>query len=226
MGRTDDRDSPTKIIDTVLELLESDGYEAVQLREVARRARVSLTTVYKLYPTRDDLILAAVERWMAANAYAPLPEPTADECLRDGLLRLLRSVFEPWERHPRMLKAFYLARSSVRGARRLDKQGFDAILPAAGVLLADLDSDYVADVGLVLTNMTYALIGRFADDSLEITEVLPALERIVYRLTANNEHLAAPPHRRPGSPQTLVLRPSFVSPYDPDSGTAGGAATL
>ncbi len=32
------------IIDVVLELLESEGYEAVQVRAVASRARVSLAT--------------------------------------------------------------------------------------------------------------------------------------------------------------------------------------
>ncbi|MBF6170177.1 TetR family transcriptional regulator [Nocardia blacklockiae] len=205
----------------MLDLLESDGYDAVQLREVARRARVSLTTVYKLYPTRDDLILAAVEQWLATNTYVTLPPAPAGESLRDGIVRLLRYVFEPWEHHPRMLEAYFQARSGPRG-NRLDAQGFDAILPAASALLEDLDPDYVADIGMVLTNMTYALIGRFAAGSLEITEILPALERIVYRLTTNNEPLAARSrHAAPGEAPTLVLRPSFISPYDPGPGNSG-----
>ncbi|WP_280268848.1 TetR family transcriptional regulator [Nocardia wallacei] len=215
------RDAAAKIIDTVLGLLESDGYDAVQLREVARRARVSLTTVYKLYPTRDELILAAVEHWMATHMFTEIPEPPADESLRDGIMRMLRYVFEPWERHPRMLEAYHLARTGP-AAQRLDAQGFDAVLPAISPLFANVDPEYVADVGLVLTNMVHALIGRFAAGAIEITEILPALDRIVYRLTTNNEPLAAPAltqRPQPGTVQPLVLRPSFISPYDPGPGT-------
>ena len=49
-----------RILDIVAELLETEGYDAVQLREVARRARTSLATIYKRYSTRDELILAAL----------------------------------------------------------------------------------------------------------------------------------------------------------------------
>ncbi|BCK55105.1 TetR family transcriptional regulator [Nocardia wallacei] len=228
MERTGNQDAAAKIIETVLELLETEGYDAVQLREVARRARVSLTTVYKLYPTRDDLMLAAVEQWLATNTYGMLTEAPEGESLRDGIVRLLRSVFEPWEHHPRMLEAYFQARSGPRG-HRLDEQGFDAILPAASALFDDIDPDYVADIGMVLTNMTYALIGRFAAGSLEITEILPALERIVYRLTTNNEPLAAPASAQrpqPGEAPTLVLRPSFISPYDPGPSNTGDTGPL
>jgi len=67
------------IIDVVVDLLESEGYEAVQVRTVARRARISLATLYELFGTRDQLIVAAVERWMEANAYAELTMPEPDE---------------------------------------------------------------------------------------------------------------------------------------------------
>ena len=74
--------------------------------------------------------------------------------------------------------------------------------------------------------MTYALIGRFVNGDLEITEILPALDRIVHRLTANNEPLAAGRGRRQHSHEasTLALRPSFISPYDPDPGTGGSGS--
>ena len=53
------------IVAVVQELLETGGYDAVQLREVARRARVSLATIYRLFPTRDELIVISLERWMS-----------------------------------------------------------------------------------------------------------------------------------------------------------------
>jgi hypothetical protein len=114
-----------------------------------------------------------------------------------------------------MLEAYYRARFGP-GGRRLDAQGFDAVLPAIAVLFADAEPDYTADIALVLTHMTYALIGRFANADLDITEILPALERTVLRLTGNNEPSAAAAGRaRPGA-QSFAWSDSLVSPFTPD----------
>lgn len=73
------------ILGIVVDMLDTGGYEAVQLREVARRARVSMATIYKRYRTRDELIVAALEGWMDANRYARLPslidELPANRCI-------------------------------------------------------------------------------------------------------------------------------------------------
>ncbi len=177
------------IVDVVLELLESGGCDAVQLREVARRAHVSLATVYKLFASRDDLIVTALERWMATNCYAEVAPPAPGESLYDGIMRTLRYVFEPWERSPRMLEAYHRARTGP-GGQRLDRQGMAAIEPAGRAVLAGADPAYVADLGLILTYMADAVIGRFADGTLDITDVLPTLERTVFRLTTDNQPAA------------------------------------
>src|SRR6266566_4392225 len=75
------------IVRAVIGMLESGGYDAVQLREVARRAHVSLATIYKLFPTRDELIVTAIAQWMAQNCYGELALPAPDETLHDGLMR-------------------------------------------------------------------------------------------------------------------------------------------
>ena len=181
---------PDVIVDVVGELLESGGYDAVQLREVARRAHVSLATIYRAFPTREALVVAAIRRWMAVNCYRDVALPTADETLGEGLMRVFRYVFEPWERSPHMLEAFHRARTGP-GGEQLDRQGWGAIEPVAHAVLAGTDPAYFADIEHILTNMAYALIGRFADGTLEITAILPILERVVTRLTTNNEPAAA-----------------------------------
>ncbi|MEV0545126.1 TetR family transcriptional regulator [Nocardia salmonicida] len=212
-------DTARKITETTLSLLESEGYDAVQLRRVARAAQVSLTTVYKLYPTRDELVLSAIAQWMATNTYTELDPPRADESLADVLKRLTRYVFEPWERHPRMLAAYYRARSCP-GGQRLDAQGFAAVLPVVSTMFASLDEDYVADLALVLTNMIYALLGRFAHGNLAITEILPALERTIGRLTQNNAPLAAAAERTPVPlAPPFEWAPGFGSPFLPGRDT-------
>lgn len=203
------------IIDIVLDLMESEGYEAVQLREVARRAHMSLATVYKHFADRDDLIVAAVEHWMATHAYTGMQQPKPGETLHDGLMRVLGYVFQPWERNPKMLEAYHRARTGPSG-QRLDRQGIDAMHPIIAELIRNADPTYVEDIALVLSTMTYALIGRFADHNLEITEILPILDRAVYRLTHNNHADATAAvtigeahHRAPSSDAIASLAAPF-----------------
>lgn len=183
MDETHDR-----LLAVVVDILESDGYDAVQLREVARRARISLSTIYKRYATRDELILAALEAWMEDNRYSGVqPRPrTAGTSLHEAMMDLFRTIFEPWERHPGMLAAYYRARSSPSGQRLL-RRGLDIVAPAGRELLADVDDAFIADFDAVVFNVVYGLLGRFSTGELAITDILPTLDRAVYWLTAGYE---------------------------------------
>jgi AcrR family transcriptional regulator len=176
-----------RILDIVVELLETEGYDAVQLREVARRARTSLATIYKRYGTRDELILAALDCWMEENRYSGLTRPHGtDESLYVGLMRVLRTIFEPWERHPAMLKAYFRARTAP-GGQKLVRRGFDAVVPAVMEVLADADPLFIRDMDTIVSSVVYGLLGRFAAGEIAITEILPSLDRTVHLLTASYE---------------------------------------
>jgi AcrR family transcriptional regulator len=183
---TGDDESPQRdrILDIVVELLETKGYDAVQLREVARRARTSLATIYKRYGTRDELIVAALDSWMQENRYSGLTKPhDPNESLYFGLMRVLRTIFEPWEAHPAMLKAYFRARTGP-GGRRLIRRGFDAVVPVVMEVLAGADEEFIQDMDTIISNVAYGLLGRFAADEIAITEIVPTLDRAVRRLTA------------------------------------------
>ncbi|AEF34417.1 MAG: TetR family transcriptional regulator [Mycolicibacter algericus] len=177
-----------RILGIVVEILETQGYDAVQLREVARRARVSLATIYKRYVTRDELILAALDSWMAENRYSGVdayaPEPA--EPLYPALMRLYRTIFEPWERHPAMLTAYVRARSAP-GGDALVRRGLDVVGPAMRAALSEVDEAFIADLDVIISNLVYGLSARFAAGELAITDILPALDRAVYRLTSGYE---------------------------------------
>ena len=181
-------DSRDRIIDIVVDILETDGYDAVQLREVARRSRTSLATIYKRYPTRDHLILAALESWMDEHRYAGLAQQHHDpgESVYDGMMRVLGTIFEPWERHPEMLKAYYRSRSATRRELLLDR-GLDIVIPAAMEVLDGVDENFVADLDTVLSTLIFGLSGRFAAGEIAITDILPTIERTVRWFTAGYE---------------------------------------
>lgn len=54
-----------RMIRAAIELAGQGGYEAVQMREVARIAKVAMATLYRYYPSKSQLLLAAVRYEMA-----------------------------------------------------------------------------------------------------------------------------------------------------------------
>ncbi|MBB2992835.1 AcrR family transcriptional regulator [Mycolicibacterium iranicum] len=181
-------DVEDRLLAAVIEILETEGYDAVQLREVARRARSSLATIYKRYATREDLILAALEVWLDTYRYSEVSphRRAAGESLYSALMALFRTIFEPWERNPGMLVAYFHARASSRG-QQLFRRGLDIVAPAGLELLVDVDDDFVADLNTIISSVVYGLLGRFVAGEIEATDILPALDRTVYWLTAGYE---------------------------------------
>jgi AcrR family transcriptional regulator len=184
----DSREPYGRILGIVVEIIEADGYEAVQLREVARRARTSLATIYKRYANRDELILAALQTWMDENRYSRVSRPARgpDESVYEGLVRLFRNIFEPWEKHPAMLAAFYRARSSPSGEQLLH-HGLDMVVPAGMEVLAGVDERFIADLDTVISSLVYGLLGRFAVGEIAITDIVPSLERCVFWMTRGHD---------------------------------------
>lgn len=185
-----DQETVDKVIGVVVELIESEGYGAVQLRRVAQEAHLSLAKIYKLFPTRDDLLVDTLQAWMAQHNWADLSSPDPSEGLGDALIRVLRNVFEPWRQHPRMLVAYHYALSGV-GRQTLEAQAASVFKPLTLSAPPPLVATYVADVGWILTDLNFALIGRVARDEITVEDVLPALERAVRRLTGDNSPIAA-----------------------------------
>jgi AcrR family transcriptional regulator len=181
-------DVEDRILAIVVEILETQGYDAVQLREVARRARMSLATIYKRYATRDELILAALDAWMAENRYSGVVPHSREpgESLYGALIGLYRTIFEPWERHPAILAAYVRARSAP-GGDRLVRRGLDVVGPAMRAALSDVDDGFIADLDAVISNLVYGLSARFAAGEIAITDILPVLDRTVYWLTSGYE---------------------------------------
>jgi len=50
-----------RIVETVIELAEKGGFEAVRLRDVAAHADVALGTLYRRFRSKEDLLVAALE---------------------------------------------------------------------------------------------------------------------------------------------------------------------
>jgi AcrR family transcriptional regulator len=83
-GRPRHPDTDRAILEATFRLLVGEGYEAMSMEGVAAAAGVAKTTVYRRYPTKRDLVLAAM------NEVAHFPSDVPDDMpTRDALRRLL-----------------------------------------------------------------------------------------------------------------------------------------
>jgi AcrR family transcriptional regulator len=183
---------PERIIDAVVDLLDSDGYDGWSVSTVARLARVSLRDVYRHFPSQRDvraqLIAAALKRWIDNHAYSDITPPT-DSSLRDGLTWCFRRMLEPWENHPRLLEAYQRARTTPAGCD-LDVYGLAPFFAAIRGLVVGLDRSYVDDLSMTLANVLLGLITQVARGEIALADVVPKLERTVFRMTSDNAALA------------------------------------
>jgi AcrR family transcriptional regulator len=51
----------TRILETAIDLAEKGGFENVRLRDVASQAQVALGTLYKRFPSKESILVAALE---------------------------------------------------------------------------------------------------------------------------------------------------------------------
>ena len=172
----------------MLNLLQDDGYDAVHLRTVAKCAGVSLQTIYRYFPSRDELIIAAVSDWMQVNCYSTLDEPPAFASLYEAVMWLFQQLFEPWERDPRMLEVYSRARLGP-GGDRLAIQGYDAFAPIFEDVVRDLDPDYADDVRVILAMVAAAGVEGLAGGRITVPDIRRTLERALLRLTSDNTAL-------------------------------------
>ncbi len=114
VGRPYDHSRDAEILRITLDALAERDYEHVTLDAVALRAGRAKTTLYRRWPTKVDLVLAAIQ--------AAGHPPEADDLPDEGSLRadLLAVIDSPWLGGPdRRLAVFAGLTSAARSAPRL-----------------------------------------------------------------------------------------------------------
>ncbi|GAA1664566.1 helix-turn-helix domain-containing protein [Microbacterium lacus] len=82
--------SRARMVDAAIELFERDGYDATTMEQIAERAEVGTTTLYRYFPSKDLLLL---DRLTTAIEIAPhLRDRPADEPLEHSLAHVLLEI--------------------------------------------------------------------------------------------------------------------------------------
>ncbi|MCT3599111.1 TetR/AcrR family transcriptional regulator, partial [Levilactobacillus brevis] len=51
-----------KLVDAAFELMSTQGIQETSVKAVSEAAGISFVTMYKYFPTKDDLVMAVVQR--------------------------------------------------------------------------------------------------------------------------------------------------------------------
>jgi AcrR family transcriptional regulator len=77
-GRRLSEERSEHILGTVLDVLHDVGYDQLRMQDVADRACVGLSTIYRRWPTKQDLVRASLGCERAAEKFVVTGDPRAD----------------------------------------------------------------------------------------------------------------------------------------------------
>jgi AcrR family transcriptional regulator len=118
------------VLKATLEEIGRSGYEALRMEDVATRSGVNKTTIYRRWPTKVDLVSAAMRH------LAPPPEPPETGSVRSDLLTLLGALVTRAE--------------SPLGRGILRMMVNEGTHPEVGLVKRAMDADYVRARSLVV----------------------------------------------------------------------------
>lgn len=107
-GRRRDAQADSTILSVAESVLAERGFAGFTVEEVSSRSGVAKTTIYRRFPSRDDLIVGVLE-----NINAELPTTYGGGTVRERILTLLRAV----RGAPQTQRGQILLHAAAEGAR-------------------------------------------------------------------------------------------------------------
>ena len=164
-GRPRSERAEQAILDATLEAIAERGVDGVGCEDVAARAGVGKATLYRRWPGKEDLLIAAF-----ASLKSPLPEPRG-ESVREDLIAML-SVMASDADDPRYARQFALLHDEGQRYPRLVKRYKEQVVEPRrelirsvlrrGVGTGELRAD--VDVEIAMLALTGAVMARGKHD--------------------------------------------------------------
>jgi AcrR family transcriptional regulator len=97
VGRPRSQQSQQAILVAALEVLTDVGYEAMSIEQVAGQAGVGKTTIYRWWPSKEDLTIDAIK---TLHVDVPIVD-TGD--IRNDAIVIMQHGFQIWNSHQRLI---------------------------------------------------------------------------------------------------------------------------
>jgi AcrR family transcriptional regulator len=164
-GRPRSERAEQAILDATLEAIAERGVDGVGCEDVAARAGVGKATLYRRWPGKEDLLIAAF-----ASLKSPLPEPRG-ESVREDLIAMLGVMADDAD-DPRYARQFALLHDEGQRYPRLVKRYKEQVVEPRrelirsvlrrGVATGELRAD--TDVEIAMLALTGAVMARGKHD--------------------------------------------------------------
>jgi len=166
-----------RMIAAAVELATAGGYEAVQMRDVAARAEVALATLYRHYPSKDHLLLAALTEQAEGlrDRIAQRPPDGLDAAARTS--DVLRRASRALARRPQLTAALVTALTAPEPDTLEAKHGVEIVLHA--IITGAVDGTTLSDTDGVVRTLGYvwlAVLSAWVGGSLDEHEMADDLE--------------------------------------------------
>jgi len=163
------------IIQTAVELMTQQGFEATTMKQIAREAKLGDATIYKYFPSKEQLVLAYFELAYEDGLAQWRQTPQTDFQLQERLQLLLDTLLERLQTEREFVT---LARDLLRRAPLLmlgeDLPGKRALKHEVEALLSQAEeAGEIAPCGLksalagLLADYSYGVIGFWLRDTSE-----------------------------------------------------------
>jgi TetR/AcrR family transcriptional regulator, cholesterol catabolism regulator len=169
-----------RIVEAATELLEDREYERIQIREVAEAAEVALATLYRYFPSKEQLYATVLVTW--AESFDPTGGRNGSASATDQarLRAALRRAVRAYERHPnfyRLITALeVVADPAVAELYAQFAARFGGTLRGALRSVADDDADAIAQL---TSSFLGSLLRSWSLGKIPIARVYADLDRAV-----------------------------------------------
>ena len=190
LGSPAQRDRRRRILEATVALASKGGFDAVQMRAVAEFADVALGTLYRYFPSKIHLLVAALsdqfEVAQAALDRRPIPGDTREE----RVMHVVRGTTRGLQREPRLTealtRAFMFADASVAAEIRVVATQVTTMLTKA-MAGADAPADEPPTeddlaIARVISDVWLAALVAWVTGRASADDVAASLEKAVHLL--------------------------------------------
>ena len=154
-----------QIVTAALDMLKSQDYEQIQMRDVADHAHVALGTLYRYFSSKEHVYAAVLMEWaQPVFAEATAETPPTEARVRDKM----RGIIASFERWPAFFKVCMLLQNTTDANARACMDQFAAVaqrtLAADFAALGEQESADTAIMawGIISTMLSGSIRGDFA----------------------------------------------------------------
>ena len=154
------------------------GYDAVQMRDLASSAHMSLQTIYQFCSSKDHLIAEAHVDWIGGFRESLSKRPPKGDTAADRVTVVLRRIARSLDRNSELtatiLRALYSPEPAVRQSRQSVDATWQTIIDAA---IAEDEVPNRTVAVEVLGHVMNSVMAQWVTRSLTATEAGDVLER-------------------------------------------------